>query len=262
MTRTSPTRNAMRLHAMNQPRHSAGELDELKDRLLTMGRLAEERLRLAVQSLVERNDDSLAAVIGGDSRIDDLQMEIDNRCFTLIALYQPVADDLRTVVSALKINTDLERVGDLAVKIAKVAQRYLRQPPVKPLIDLPRMGELALKMLREALDAFVSRDVRLAQAVLRQDDWLDAVKDQIFREVLTYMLGDSRTVEPGIDLILLSRHLERVGDHATNIAEDVIFIVEARDVRHRASRLVGATTHPGETGTMVERRKSVGIPPV
>jgi phosphate transport system protein len=250
----------MRLHAMNQPRHSAGELDELKDRLLTMGRLAEERLRLAVQSLVERNDDSLAAVIGGDSRIDDLQMEIDNRCFTLIALYQPVAVDLRTVVSALKINTDLERVGDLAVKIAKVAQRYLRQPPVKPLIDLPRMGELALKMLREALDAFVSRDVRLAQGVLRQDDWLDAVKDQIFREVLTYMLGDSRTVEPGIDLILLSRHLERVGDHATNIAEDVIFIIEARDVRHRSSRLVGATTQPGVTGTMVERRKSVGIP--
>jgi phosphate transport system protein len=247
---------------MNQPRHSAGELDELKDRVLTMGRLAEERLRLAVQSLVERNDDSLAGVIGGDARIDELQIEIDNRCFTLIALYQPVAIDLRTVVSALKINTDLERVGDLAVKIAKVARRYLRHPPVKPLIDLPRMGELALKMLRQALDAFVSRDVKLAQAVLRQDDWLDAVKDQIFREVLTYMMGDSRTVEPGVDLILLSRHLERVGDHATNIAEDVIFIVEARDVRHRSSRLVGLTAQAAVQGTLVERRKGAGMSPV
>jgi len=215
-------------------RHLAEELDELKTRLLTMGGLAEERLRAAVRGLVERDHELLVDVIGGDSRIDDLQMEIDRRCFTLIALYQPVAIDLRTVVSALKINADLERVGDFAVNIAEVAQRYILHPPVKPLIDLPRMGELALKMLREALDAFVTRDVNLAQSVLRQDDWLDAFKEQIFREVLTYMLGDTRTIEPGIDLILMSRHLERVGDHATNIAEDVIFIVEARDVRHGA----------------------------
>ena len=169
------------------------------------------------------------------------------------------------MVSALKINTDLERVGDLAVKIAKVAQRYLRQPPVKPLIDLPRMGELALKMLREALDAFVSRDVRLAQLVLRQDDWLDAVKDQIFREVLTYMLGDSRTVEPGIDLILLSRHLERVGDHATNIAEgSQCFIIEARDARHRSSPgwSVARPASSRRHGTMVERRQSAPRPPI
>jgi phosphate transport system protein len=232
-------------------RHLAEELDELKARLLTMGGLAEERLRTAVRGLVERNHELLVDVIGGDSRIDALQMEIDRRCFTLIALYQPVAIDLRTVVSALKINADLERVGDFAVNIAEVAQRYLLHPPVKPLIDLPRMGELALRMLREALDAFVTRDVNLAQSVLRQDDWLDAFKEQIFREVLTYMLGDSRTIEPGIDLILMSRHLERVGDHATNIAEDVIFIVEARDVRHGA----------GPTA-IIERRKPSGSPPV
>jgi hypothetical protein len=129
---------------MNQHSHSAEELDELKGRLLTMGRLAEERLRLAIRGLVERNTESLTDVVAGDSVIDDLQMEIDNRCFTLMALSQPVATDLRTVLSTLKINADLERVGDLAVKIGQVAQRYLRYPPVKPLIDLPRMGQLGL----------------------------------------------------------------------------------------------------------------------
>ena len=188
-------------------RHFAEELEELKASLRTMGEMAEERLRIAVRALVDRNHESLADVITGDSRIDDLQIEIDDRCFTLIALHHPVAIDLRTIVSALKINADLERVGDFAVNIGEAAQRYLLHPPVKPLIDLPRMGELALKMLREALDAFVSRDVSLAQAVLRQDDWLDALKNQIFRELLTYMLGDPRTIEPGIELILISRHL-------------------------------------------------------
>jgi len=243
-------------------RHLAEELDELKTRLLTMGGLAEERLRTAVRGLVERNHELLVDVIGGDSRIDALQMEIDRRCFTLIALYQPVAIDLRTVVSALKINADLERVGDFAVNIAEVAQRYLLHPPVKPLIDLPRMGELALRMLREALDAFVTRDVNLAQSVLRQDDWLDAFKEQIFREVLTYMLGDSRTIEPGIDLILMSRHLERVGDHATNIAEDVIFIVEARDVRHGSAGPIAAAARATDPAAIIERRKPSGSPPV
>ena len=139
---------------MNQDhRHFAEKLEELKGRLLTMGGLAEERLRLVMRGLVDRNDAWLRDVITGDSRIDDLQIDVDDRCFTLIALYQPVAIDLRTVVSALKINADLERVGDLAVNIAEAAERYILHPPVKPLIDLPRMGELALKMLRESLDA-------------------------------------------------------------------------------------------------------------
>ena len=243
-------------------RHFADEFEALKQDLLAMGGLAEERLRTVIRALVERNEDALADVIAGDSRINDLQIKIDKRCFTLLALYQPVAIDLRTVVSALKINADVERVGDLAVNIGEVAQGYLQHPPVKPLIDLPRMGELALRMLREALDAFVSRDVSLAQSVLRQDDWLDALKEQVFREVLTYMLGDSRTIEPGIDLILVSRHLERVGDHATNIAEDVIFIVEARDVRHGSDNLTAARKHEAPIGSRVERRKESATPPV
>jgi phosphate transport system protein len=200
-----------------------------------MAGLAEQRLRTVLQALVMRSGDPLAEVIAGDSDIDDLQIEIDNACFTLLALHQPVAVDLRKIVSVLKINADLERVGDLAVNIAEAGQRYLQHPPVKPLIDVPRMGDLALKMLRQALDAFVTMDAGLAKSVLRQDDWLDALKDQILRELLTFMLGDPRVIEPGVDLILISRHLERVGDHATNIAEDVIFIVEARDVRHRSS---------------------------
>jgi len=230
--------------------HFAEELDQLKQRVITMAGLAEERLRLALKGLIEWDHPLLEQVIAGDSRINELQIEIDDWCFKLIALHHPVAIDLRTIVSAVKINSDLERVGDLAVNVGEAAQRYLLHPPVKPLIDLPRMGELALRMLREAIDAFVQRDVGAAQNVLRQDDWLDGLKDQVFRELLTYMLGDRDTVEPAVELILIARHLERVGDHATNIAEDVIFIVDGRDVRHRA------------IDPIVERRRRPGIAPV
>ena len=145
-----------------------------------------------------------------------------------------MAADLRAVVAAVKINTDLERVGDLAVNIAEASRRYILHPPVKKLIDIPRMAEIAQVMLRDALDAYVQRDTGLAQHVLNEDDKLDALKTQIFRELLTYMLQDPSTIEPALDLILISRHLERIGDHATNVAEDVIFMVSARDVRHHA----------------------------
>jgi phosphate transport system protein len=219
----------------HDPRHFAEELNELKQRLLIMGDLAEERLRLAMRSLVERDRDLIADVIGGDEVINGLHLEIDDRCFKMLALHQPMAVDLRTIVSAVKINGDLERVGDLAVNVAEAAERYIAHEPVKPLIDLPRMGDMAQRMLHEALGAFVSRNVEAAQAVLAQDDVLDALRNQIIRELLTYMLGDSGKIEPGIDLVLISRHLERVGDHATNVAEDVIFIVDARDVRHHAA---------------------------
>jgi len=140
-------------------------------------------------------------------------------------------------VSAVKINTDLERVGDLAVNIAEAARRYAMHPPVKRLIDIPQMARIAQSMLRDALDSFVRQDTDLAEHVLNEDDKLDALKDQIFRELLTYMLQDPATIEPALDLILISRHLERIGDHATNVAEDVIFIVSAKDVRHHASDL-------------------------
>ena len=215
-------------------RHFAEELQELKSRLLVMGGLAEERVRLAMQALVKRDRELIREVVDGDQEINALHVELDDRCFKLLALHQPMAVDLRVIVAGLKINSDLERVGDLAVNIAEAANRYVAHPPVKPLVDIPRMATLAQQMLRDALDAFVAQKPEVAQQVMAQDDVLDALKDQIFRELLTYMLGDTKTIEPGLDLILISRHLERIGDHATNIAEDVIFIVEARDVRHHA----------------------------
>jgi phosphate transport system protein len=217
-------------------RHFQEELAVLKERLLAMGGLAEERVRVAMRSLVERDMNAVELVMTGDEPINQLHIEIDNRAFTLLALYQPMAIDLRAIVAALKINTDLERVGDLAVNIAQATERYLRHLPVKPLIDLPRMSEIAESMLRDALDAFIRRDVDLAQSVLDRDDHLDGLRDQVFRELLTYMIETPTKIEASLDLILVSRHLERVGDHATNIAEDVIFMVSARDVRHPGGR--------------------------
>jgi phosphate transport system protein len=213
-------------------RHFQEELDALKERLLAMGGLAEERVHEAVRGLMDRDNAALDAVLTSDEPINDLHMELDDRCFKLLALHQPMAADLRVIVAAVKINTDLERVGDLAVNIAEAGKRYLQHPPVKPLIDIPRMGDLAQRMLRDSLDAFVRRDMVLAEAVLAADDTLDALKTQIFRELLTFMVQTPETIEPGLDLILISRHLERIGDHATNVAEDVIFILSAKDVRH------------------------------
>ncbi|MEQ1896636.1 MAG: phosphate signaling complex protein PhoU [Vicinamibacterales bacterium] len=219
--------------------HFQEELQTLQARLLEMGGLAEERVRSAVAGLSAGDTARLSVVAAGDEPINELHIEVDRRAFQLLALHQPMAVDLRAIVAALKINTDLERVGDLAVNIAEAARRYLVHPPVKQLIDIPRMGDIAQRMLRDALDAFVRRDLVLAQHVLDEDDKLDALKSQIFRELLAFMVRDQATVEPALDLILISRHLERIGDHATNIAEDVIFMVSARDVRHHADTLSG-----------------------
>jgi phosphate transport system protein len=219
--------------------HFQEELEALQSRLLEMGGLAEERVRAAVQGLVNRDVGVIEKVLRGDEPINELHIEVDSRCFTLLALYQPMATDLRSIVAAVKINTDLERVGDLAVNIAEAAKRYASHPPVKRLVDIPQMGDIAQAMLRDALDSFVRRDTALAQQVLNEDDRLDALKTQVFRELLTYMLHDPGTVEPALDLILISRHLERIGDHATNVAEDVIFMVSAKDVRHH-----GPATNP------------------
>jgi phosphate transport system protein len=212
--------------------HFHEELEALQGRLLEMGGLAEERVRAAVQGLVLRDPALINKVLSGDEPINQLHIEVDNRCFRLLALHQPMATDLRAIVAAVKINTDLERVGDLAVNIAEASKRYIGHAPVKQLIDIPQMGDIAQAMLRDALDAFVKRDTSLAHQVLNEDDRLDSLKTQVFRDLLTHMLRDQATVEPSLDLILVSRHLERIGDHATNVAEDVIFMVSALDVRH------------------------------
>jgi len=214
--------------------HFQEELDALKARLLEMGGLAEDRVRTAIQALVSREPALVVQVLDGDGPINQFHIEIDGRCVKLLALHQPMAVDLRMILSAVKINTDLERVGDLAINIAEAASRYLAHAPVKELVDIPRMADIAQGMLRDALDSFVRRDLDLAQRVLDQDDDLDHLKTQVFRDLLAFMLKDPQTIEPALDLILISRHLERIVDHATNVAEDVIYMVSAKDVRHHA----------------------------
>jgi phosphate transport system protein len=219
--------------------HFETELAALRNQLLTMGGLVEERVHRAIQSLIHRREDE-ARRIATDKEINDLQIDIDDRCLKLLATQTPLAIDLRLITSAMKINADLERVGDQAVNIAESVLVLLPHPPVKPLIDIPRMAEIAEKMVKDALDAFVKRDALLARDVLRRDDEVDELKDQVFRELLTYMMADPGTIQRALALILISRNLERIADHATNIAEDVIFIAEAKDVRHHhASETAG-----------------------
>jgi phosphate transport system protein len=212
--------------------HFETELQALRNQLLRMGGLVEERVHRAVQALVERREEEARKIVATDDEVNDLQMDIDERCLRLLATQAPLAGDLRLITSAMKINADLERVGDQAVNIAENAIILIPLPPLKPLIDIPRMARIAEKMIRDALDAFVARDAALARDVLGRDDEVDELKDQVFRELLTYMMADPGTIQRALALILVSRNLERIADHATNIAEDVIFITEAKDVRH------------------------------
>jgi phosphate transport system protein len=212
--------------------HFEAERQALRNQLLTMGALVEDRVHRAIQALVERREEEARRIIETDQEINDLQIDIDDRCLKLLALQTPLAIDLRLITSAMKINADLERVGDQAVNIAENVLQLLPHPPLKPLIDIPRMAEIAERMVRDSLDSFVKGDAGLARDVLRRDDEVDGLKDQLFRELLTYMMADPGTIQRALALLLISRHLERIADHATNIAEDVIFIAEAKDVRH------------------------------
>ena len=215
-----------------EPRHFEMELQALKNRLLGMGALVEERVHLAMQALMERRIEAAEGIIAGDAEVNDMQIEIDDRCLKLLALQNPMASDLRLITAAMKINADLERIGDQAVNIAENAVKVAAAAPLRPIIDLPRMAEIAEAMTRDSLDAFVRRDASLAREILARDDEVDQLKDQIFRVLLTHMMADPGTIERALGLILVSRNLERIADHATNIAEDVIFVVEAKDVRH------------------------------
>jgi phosphate transport system protein len=220
--------------------HFEEEMQALKNRLLNMGALVEERVHDATHALIDRRLETAERIIGSDQDVNDLQIEIDDRCLRLLALQQPMASDLRLITAAMKINADLERIGDQAVNIAEQAVRILAHPPLKPIIDLPRMAEISERMTRESLDAFVRKDAKLARAILARDDEVDQLKDQVFRVLLTYMMADPGTIERALGLILISRHLERIADHATNIAEDVIFVVEAKDVRHHHEERPGS----------------------
>jgi len=213
-------------------RHFHEELAALKQTLLTMGGLVEDQIHRVMRALIERDDALAQEVIDRDRRVNTLDVEVDEKCVELLALHQPAAGDLRFITTAMKIVTDLERIGDQAVNIAQRAIELNREPQLKPYIDLPRMAEKAARMVKESLDAFVNRDTALARQVCAEDEAVDALKEQVFRELLTFMMEDARTIPRAIRLILISRFLERVADHATNIAEMVVYLVEGKMVRH------------------------------
>ena len=213
-------------------RHFHEELEALKQTLLAMGGLVEDQIRRVMTALVERDSELDQEVIDRDAQVNAYDIEVDEKCVELLALHQPAAGDLRFITTAMKIVTDLERIGDQAVNIAQRALELNREPQLKPYIDLPRMAEKSQRMVKESLDAFVTRDTELARRVCAEDAEVDALKEQIFRELLTFMMEDARTIPRAIRLILISRFLERVADHATNIAEMVIYMVESKIVRH------------------------------
>jgi phosphate transport system protein len=214
------------------PRHFHEEIETLKQTLLAMGGLVEDQIRHVMRALIERNDALAQEVIERDRQVNAYDVEVDETCVSLLALHQPAAGDLRFITTAMKIVTDLERMGDQAVNIAQRVLELNREPQLKPYIDLPRMAEKAQRMVKESLDAFVARDTELARRVCAEDAEVDALKEQIFRELLTFMMEDARTIPRAIRLILISRFLERLADHATNIAEMVIYLVDAKMVRH------------------------------
>ena len=212
------------------------QLSDLKQDLLKMGGEVEESIALAMQALIERDNSLVDMVISGGKRIDDWEIRIEEACLTLIATQGPVASDLRLLTTMMKINDDLERINDQAVNIVQRAQILNTMPLLKPLIDIPRMGELAQSMVKDALDAFVRCDVKLAKNVGRRDEKLDLFRDQIFRELITYIheaTGKPDSVDQAIYLILVSRHLERIGDNSSNIAENVSYLVDGHIVRHQ-----------------------------
>ena len=213
-------------------RHFHEELEALKQTLLAMGGLVEDQIRRVMTALLERDGELAQEVIDRDRQVNAYDVEVDEKCVELLALHQPAAGDLRFITTAMKIVTDLERIGDQAVNIAQRALELNQEPQLKPYIDLPRMAEPSQRMVKESLDAFVARDTELARRVCAEDAEVDALKEQIFRELLTFMMGDARTIPRAIRLILISRFLERVADHATNIAEMVIYMVESKMVRH------------------------------
>jgi len=213
-------------------RHFDEELKNLKEKLLYMGGIAETMISGSVKALVEQKEDIIDQVYKNEDEINLLQVEIDDRTIKMIALHQPAAVDLRFLVTAIKINSELERMGDQAINICQATKELLKQPLLKPLIDIPRMAEIAGQMVKDSLDAFVQQDPKLAKSVCVRDDEVDDLKDQVFRELLTYMMSDPGTIQRAMDLILISRHLERIADHATNIGEEVIFMVQGKDIRH------------------------------
>jgi phosphate transport system protein len=222
-------------------RHFEDQMDELKERMLFMSGLVEKAIHTSLEALNDRDESQATQVIVDmEAQINELHLELDDRALQLLALQQPMAVDLRFITGTIKINSDLERMGDQAVNIAQRALSLTAQPALKPLIDIPHMADIVEKMVKGALDAFVRRDTELARQVVLRDDEVDHYRDSIFRELIAHMIKDPRHILQALDLILVSRNLERIADHATNIAEDVIYMVLGRDIRHHAEEKVSA----------------------
>ena len=208
------------------------ELRDLKEKLLRLGALVAEQIQKSIKSLVERDSNLAREVIERDHQVNGLEVQIDEECIRLLALRQPTARDLRFITTGMKIITDLERMGDLAVDICERAIELNEESQLKPYIDIPRMADWAQKMLNESLDAFVNQDTKLARKVCQDDDFIDNLNEQIFRELLSYMIEDPRNITRAIRLSFVSKYMERIADHATNVAEMVVYMVEGKVIRH------------------------------
>ncbi|MCF6148574.1 MAG: phosphate signaling complex protein PhoU [Candidatus Kuenenia sp.] len=213
------------------------QLGILRKKLIQMASIVETAIANAVNSLKERDSELARSVVTHDEQVDVVELEIDKQCIDLLALQQPMAVDLRFITSAMKITNNLERMGDLAVNIAERVIPLNQEPQLKPLIDIPIMANIAQTMVKDSIDAFVNKDTALAQSVYQRDSTVDALNDQIFRELLTYMMEDPGNITRAVHLMFISQHLERIADHSTNIAEEVVYIVKGRVVKHRGHSL-------------------------
>ncbi|MFP2904501.1 phosphate signaling complex protein PhoU [Pyxidicoccus sp. 3LFB2] len=212
------------------------DLRDLREKLLAMGAKVENLIAQSMKALTERDSPLAEKVVAADKDVNRLEVEIDELCRRILALRQPAASDLRLITTALKIVTDLERIGDLAVNIAERSMDLNQVPPLAPYVDTPRLAELAQQQVKKSLDAFVSGDVNKAEEVLQGDDLLDALFLKIFNELLAYMMEDSRNIRRATALMFIAKHLERIGDHAMNVAEMVVYMVRGKDIRHPRSR--------------------------
>ena len=215
-------------------RHFVEELDQLKTKLLEMSSLVEAAIQRSISAVVQKDRSAAEEVFRNEARINAIEVEIDEFAINLLALHQPMAADLRLIVAALKINTDLERMGDLSVNIAQRATSLMEEPVIKPMIDIPHIAGLVQSMVRKSLDAFVTRDADLARSVLASDDAVDSLRTASYHELVSFMEQDPENIKPALDLLAITRNLERLADHSTNVAEDVLFLVKGIDVRHHA----------------------------
>jgi len=214
------------------------DLEALKERVLKMGSQVEDAIRKSIKALTERDRALAIAVIDGDRTVNTCDVEIEEECIRLLALWQPTGSNLRFITTAIKIITDLERMGDLAVDICERAMELMDEPPLKPYIDIPRMAEAAQKMLKDSLDAFVAKDAPLALSVCERDDFVDNLTHQIFNELLVYMLQDPKNITRAVRITYVAKYLERIADHATNIAEMVVYMVKGKVIRHMECKIV------------------------